>query len=59
MTRIAHPESKKSRLFRPALVPANHSEESRFGPLDGAVIAFFLLYVVALVAFLVVQGFGL
>lgn len=38
-----------------SLVPANHSEESRFGALDGAILAFFLLCVAGLVCLLLMQ----
>jgi hypothetical protein len=34
---------KNGAYIRPAVVPANHSEESRFGLLDGAIVGFFLL----------------
>ena len=53
MTRIAYNVSRKSRIFNTALVPANHSEEARFGPIDGAVIVFFLLCVAGFICFLV------
>jgi hypothetical protein len=53
MTRIACNVSRKSRIFNAALVPANHSEEARFGAIDGAVIIFFLLCVAGFICFLV------
>ena len=53
MTRIAYNVSRKSHVFNTALVPANHSEEVRFGLIDGAVIVFFLLCVVGFICFLV------
>ena len=53
MTRIAYNVSRKSRIFNVALVPANHSEEARFGAIDGAVIIFFLLCVAGFICFLV------
>ncbi len=34
---------KSGDLVKPALVPANHSEEPRFGLLDGAIVSFFLV----------------
>jgi len=53
MTRIAYNVGRKSRIFNATLVPANHSEEARFGPIDGAVIIFFLLCVAGFICFLV------
>ncbi len=53
MTRMAYNVSRKSRIFNTALVPANHSEEARFGIIDGAVIIFFLLCVAGFICFLV------
>jgi hypothetical protein len=53
MTKIAYNVSRKSHIFNTALVPANHSEEARFGPIDGAVILFFLLCVAGFICFLV------
>jgi len=53
MTKIAYNASRKSRIFNTALVPANHSEEARFGPIDGAVIVFFLICVAGFICFLV------
>jgi hypothetical protein len=53
MTKIAYNMSRKSHVFNTALVPANHSEETRFGAIDGAVIIFFLLCVAGFICFLV------
>jgi len=53
MTKIAYNVSRKSHIFNTALVPANHSEEARFGAIDGAVILFFLLCVAGFICFLV------
>ena len=53
VTRIAHNVSGKSLVFKTALVPANHSEEARFGLIDGALIVFFLLCIAAFVCFVV------
>jgi hypothetical protein len=53
MTKIAYNVSRKSRIFNAALVPANHSEEARFGLIDGAVILFFLLCIAGFICFLV------
>jgi hypothetical protein len=53
MTRIAYNVSRKSNVFNTALVPANRSEEARFGATDGAVIVFFLLCVAGFICFLV------
>jgi hypothetical protein len=53
MTKIAYNVSRKSHIFNTALVPANHSEEARFGAIDGAVIIFFLLCVAGFICFLV------
>jgi hypothetical protein len=54
MTRIAYNVSGKSNVFNTALVPGNHSEEARFGLIDGAVIVFFLLCIGGFICFLVV-----
>jgi len=53
MTKIASSANKKIRAFH-TMVPANHSEEARFGTLDGAVIVFFLLCVAGLLCFLLI-----
>jgi hypothetical protein len=45
MTKIAFNVNKKSgvNFIHPTLVPANRSEQARFGLLDSTVIAFFVL----------------
>ncbi len=53
MTRIAYSVNRKSQVLKTALVPANHSEEARFGLIDGAVVVFFLLCVAGFICFLV------
>ena len=53
VNRIAYNVSGKSGVYHTALVPANHSEETRFGLIDGAVIVFFLLCVGGFICFLV------
>ena len=56
MSALAFRVNKKNGSYiKPTIVPANHSEESRFGPLDGAIIAFFLLCVAGLVSLLLVN----
>jgi hypothetical protein len=52
MTNIAPSPNKKVRMYHRAGFPANHSQEARFGKLDGAVIVFFLLCVAGLLCFL-------
>ena len=42
-------------MIHTALVPANRSEEVRFGALDGVIITFFVVLIVAGLAFLLVQ----
>ena len=42
-------------MIHTALVPANRSEETRFGALDGAIIGFFVMLIVAGLAFLLLQ----
>jgi hypothetical protein len=53
MTRIAYSESESGNVVRTAIVPANRSEEAKFGPLDRTVIvvilACFLLCVAGLI----------
>ena len=34
---------KSGEYVKPTLVPANHSEHSRFGLLDSAIVGFFLI----------------
>ena len=53
MTRIAYNVSRKGNVFNTALIPANHSQEARFGAIDGVVIVFFLLCVAGFICFLV------
>ncbi len=43
---------KNGDYVKPTIVPANQRGESRFSPLDGAIIAFFLLCVGGLVSLL-------
>jgi hypothetical protein len=43
---------KNGDYIKSAIVPSNHSEESHFGLLDGAVIAFILLGVAGLMCLL-------
>lgn len=54
MTKIAYSESESGNVVRTAIVPANRSEEPKFGPLDRTVIAVillcFLLCVVGLIS---------
>jgi hypothetical protein len=42
MTKIAYSESESGNVVRTAIVPANRSEEPRFGSLDRAIIVFIL-----------------
>jgi hypothetical protein len=42
MTKIAYSESASGNVVRTAIVPANRSEEPRFGSIDRAVIAVIL-----------------
>ena len=56
MSALAFRVNKKNgACIKPTLVPSNHSQESRFGALDGALIAFFLLCVGGLVSLLLVN----
>ena len=53
MSALAFKVKKKNGAYvRPTIVPANHSEGSHFGALDGAILAFFLLCVAGLVCLL-------
>jgi len=53
MSAVAFKVNKKNGAYiKPTIVPTNHSEASRFGALDGAIIAFFLLCVAGLVCLL-------
>ncbi len=40
---------KSGEYVKLALIPANHSEQSHFGPLDSATVGFFLLCVSGLI----------
>jgi len=53
MTKIAPNVNRKIRGLH-AAIPTNHSEEARFGTLDGAVIVFFLICVAGLLCFLLI-----
>lgn len=53
MSALAFKVNKKNGSYiKPTIVSTKSSEESRFGPLDGAIIAFFLLCVAGLVCLL-------
>ncbi len=55
MSTLAFKVSRKSGEYvKPALIPANHSAQSRFGLLDAAIIGFFALCVGGLI-FLLLQ----
>ncbi|MCX8092321.1 MAG: hypothetical protein N3I86_15535 [Verrucomicrobiae bacterium] len=43
---------KNGAYVRATVVPSNHSEESRFGLLDGVIVGFFLLCTGGLIALL-------
>ena len=43
MTKIAYSESESGNVVRTAIIPANRSEETKFGPLDRTIIAVILL----------------
>ena len=45
--------NKSGDYIKATVVSASHSAESRFGPMDGAIIAFFLLCVGGLIYLLV------
>ena len=53
MTKIAYSASESGNVVRTAIVPANRSEQARFGPLDRAVIAVILLCFLLCVAGLI------
>jgi hypothetical protein len=53
MTKIAYSESESGNVVRTAVVPANRSEEPRFGPVDRAIIVVILLCFVLCVAGLI------
>lgn len=54
MTKIAYSESESGNVVRTAIVPANRSEEAKFGSLDRTVIlvilACFLLCIAGLIS---------
>jgi hypothetical protein len=43
MTKIAYSEDERGHVVRTALVPANRSEEPKFGPLDRTIIIVILV----------------
>jgi hypothetical protein len=53
MTKIAYSESQSGHVVRTAIVPANRSEEAKFGPLDRTVIIAILLCFLLCVAGLI------
>ena len=53
VTKIAYSESESGNVVRTAIVPANRSEEPRFGPLDSTVIVVILLCFLLCVAGLI------
>ena len=53
MTRIAYSENKRGEVVRTAIVPANRSEEPKFGPLDSTVIVVILVCFLLCVAGLI------
>ena len=53
MTKIAYSESESGNVVRTAVVPANRSEEARFGPLDSTIIIVILLCFLLCVAGLI------
>ncbi len=54
MSMLAFKVSRKSGNYvKPTLIPANHSEQTRFGLLEGAIVGFFLACVAGLVYLLV------
>ena len=53
MTRIAYSENERGEVVRTAIVPANRSEEPKFGPLDSTVIVVILLCFLLCVAGLI------
>lgn len=48
-------DGKNGDYVKPGLVPTNHSEEARFGWLDAAIIAFFLMCVSGLISLLLLS----
>jgi hypothetical protein len=55
MTQIAYKVCEKSGVIHATLVPANRSGQTRFGLLDGVVIAFFVLLCIGGLTLLLVQ----
>lgn len=53
MTKIAYSASESGNVVRTAIVPANRSEEARFGPLDRTVILVILVCFLLCVAGLI------
>lgn len=53
MTKIAYSESESGNVVRTVIVPANRSEEPRFGPLDRTVILVILFCFLLCVAGLI------
>jgi hypothetical protein len=53
MTKIAYCENESGNVVRTAIVPANRSEEPRFGPLDRTVIVVILFCFLLCVAGLI------
>ena len=53
MTKIAYSEDEGGNVVRTAVVPANRSEEPKFGPLDSAVIVVILVCFLLCVAGLI------
>lgn len=53
MTKIAYSESESGNVARTAIVPANRSEEAKFGPLDRAIVVVILLCFLGCVAGLI------
>lgn len=50
MSTLAFKVSRKNGEYvKPGLLPANHSEQSHFGMLDGAIVGFFLACIGGLV----------
>jgi hypothetical protein len=55
MTKIAFSAYERSGVIHTTIAPANRSEQTRFGLLDGVVIAFFLALCVGGLVFLLAQ----
>jgi len=53
VTRIAYSANERGVVVRTAIVPANRSEEPKFGPLDSTVIVVILLCFLLCVAGLI------